>query len=208
MAVTIKSDRISMPNTTSSSGDAGDLMWDNSAKRIKFHDGTKIQNVSALKLGENSSLPFTTLGEISGQEVNQDADYYYKPSSYHSAYLVRVNFDTSGTAKFKTTSSGAETTTTEGENGCSQGSFNFWTALRACLLRGKRLCNNGETAQNGTGCSHDLRYIWMNHRSGSNYQLYYYNTGSTVYSNPDNAYDNDTGIRCCSSSTGELWALS
>lgn len=207
--LTVKSDRINLPAITATTGSAGDLVYDSTEGALKVHDGTQFTSISGTILGEESYAPFTNLAELSGQNTNTDKTLWYKPYSGQTEYKVLVNFNSNGDAKFKTTLSGAETTLIDGSaDGCSQGSYNFWQALRACLLRGKRLCNNGETVQNGTGCSHDSRYIWMNYRSGTNYQLYNYSGGpSPVYANPDNAYNSDIGIRCCSDNVGQLWVL-
>ena len=189
--------------------------------------------------GSTSARAFAELSDLSNAYTTDQTNLWYTYKGGLSAVQMgsnaRVDFTDPANPRFETTAtngtsgnvngiSGSCISATGTVGGCSEGTsnaFNWYNALRACMLAGYRLCTRaeiqGEAAQ-GSGCGHDANAIWTSTPGGAGYYLHIGAIGSYGQVETTSApgtipnlsafTDPQIGFRCCTRNSGpDFWTI-
>lgn len=219
----------------------GTVRFNTSTNKVEFWNSTKskFQEFSSKLDGKSTSTAFHDLDELSNQySTNQTLYHTFYGNFDNLPEIVDVSFSNTSEPKYQTTYNTSASSGISGVGGkcvglngtinaCNEGlgpNYNLYSAMRACIRSGMRLCTRQEIqegAGQGSGCGHDGNAIWTSTKSSDGrffvVQGNYYTTAnaeSTVYPTEDqstrliNFDDNRIGIRCCAPFSGsEEWDI-
>ena len=189
--------------------------------------------------GSVSGRAFSELSDLANVYSSDQSNLWYTYKGGLSAVQMGgngvVDFTDPANPRFQTTATNGVSGDTNGIsgscidlsgtlNGCAEGtgtSYDWYNALRACILAGYRLCTRAELqggSAQGSGCGHDGNAIWTSTPGGAGYYIHVgsitsYGAIETTRAPTDTSSlgafpDPQIGIRCCTRNSGpDFWTI-